>query len=225
MIKRHKTLGIVPEDTVLWQYMPMMKYLDIIQNRRIHFHRLDDLADKEEGVLSTLDMKSFVRFDSGFEQYFLDERKRTFISCWIKSPHELSLMWESYGKGGVAIRTTAGHITEAMEKDKEHGIYMFDVHYIDKQTEAAHHNGEPLNMFKFLTTKRKFFEQEKEVRLIFSDTSRKHEQEKGINFDVDLNKLIQDVVISPIVPEYQFHLICQETKDAGIEKTPQRSKL
>ena len=63
MIKKHSQWEEIPDDTVLWQYMSLTKFLFLIKNRKLHLHRLDDLMDKEEGVLSVLDKKSLSFYD------------------------------------------------------------------------------------------------------------------------------------------------------------------
>ena len=58
MIKQHQSFEYIPDDTVLWQYMSLTKFLFLIKNRKLHLHRIDDFPDKDEGVLSVLDKKS-----------------------------------------------------------------------------------------------------------------------------------------------------------------------
>jgi len=226
MIKQHPQWEVIPDDTVLWQYMSLTKFLFLIKNSKLHLHRLDDLMDKEEGVLSVLDKKSLPFYDDTKEwkEYLEDDRKRTFISCWIKYPIEQSLMWYAYGKDGIAIRTTAGAIRRALEIDEEHQINMMDVKYIDKEKQAAHALGSPINWYQFYTTKRKFFEMEKEVRFIFHDDDKKY-KEKGIDVDVLIDELIEEIKVSSSLPDYVYKLICQEVKDVGLRVQPVKSEL
>ena len=226
MIKQHPQWETIPDETILWQYMSLTKFLFLIKNKKLHLHRIDDFMDKEEGVLSVMDKKSLPFYDDtkGWKDYLEDDRKKTFISCWIKNPIEQSLMWYAYGKNGVAIRTTAGAIKRAMEVDKEHQVYMMDVKYIDKENEAAHIPGSRINWYHFYTTKRKFFDMENEVRLIFHDDDRKH-KEKGIDMDVLIEELIEEIKISSSLPDYVYKLICLEVKDAGLKILPLKSEL
>ena len=135
MIKQHLSFDKIPDETVLWQYMSLTKFLFLIKNKKLHLHRIDDFDDKDEGVLSVLDKKtlSFYRETKDWENYLRNDRKRTFISCWIKCPIEQSLMWYAYGRDGIAIRTTAGAIRCALNIDNEHVVYMIGVRYIDKK--------------------------------------------------------------------------------------------
>ena len=226
MIKQHSLFEKVIDETVLWQYMSLTKFLFLIKNGKLHLHRIDDLMDKEEGVLSILDKKSlpFYEDTKEWKDYLDDDRKRTFVSCWIKSPIEQSLMWYAYGKDGVAIRTTAGAIRRAMEIDEKHQINMIEVRYIDKEKQAAHTPEARINWYHFYTTKRKFFEMEKEVRLIFHDDDRKY-KEKGIDVDVLIDELIEEIKVSSSLPDYVYKLLCQEVKNVGLNILPVKSEL
>ena len=226
MIKQHLSFEYIPDDTVLWQYMSLTKFLYLIKNKKLHLHRLDDLMDQEEGVLSVLDKKSlsFYKGTPEEEKYLEDDRKRTFISCWIRYPIEQSLMWYAYGKDGVAIRSTAAAIRKAMEVDKEHIVRMIGVRYVDKDRQAVLTTGEATNWYHFYSTKRKFFEMENEVRLIFHDDDRKYKN-KGVDFDVDIETLIDEIKVASTAPEYIYNLICQESRDAGIKVVPNLSDI
>lgn len=58
MIVQHPSFDYIPDDTVLWQYMSLVKFPYLIKFRQLHLHRIDDLMDKEEGELSELDKKA-----------------------------------------------------------------------------------------------------------------------------------------------------------------------
>jgi hypothetical protein len=227
MIKEHPSFFAIPDETVLWQYMSLTKFLFFIKNKKLHLHRIDDLMDKEEGVLSVLDKKMNPYYDDTKEwnDYLEKDRKRSFISCWINSPQEQSLMWYAYGKDGVAIRTTACSIRCAMEIDMEHEVHLIAVRYIDKREECSQIEGTSFNWLRYPTTKRKFFELENEVRLLYYDVDRKYKNIKGIDFDVKIDDLIQEIRVSSSLPEYVFNLICQEVEDAGISIKPIRSEI
>lgn len=226
MIKHHPSFEFISDDTILWQYMSLTKFLFLIRNRKLHFHRIDDLMDKDEGVLSALDKKymSFFSNSIEWEEYLENDRKRSFVSCWINYPTEQSLMWYAYGKGGVAIRTSAGDFRRAMEIDEEHEVNMVAVRYINKECESAQIPGARLNWLRFPTTKRMFFEMENEVRLLYFDSDRQC-KDKGIDLDIEIEKLILEIKVASTVPEYVFRLICQEVNEAGLMVVPVMSEI
>lgn len=197
MVKEHKH-GIfeMPEkETRLWKYMSLEKFLLLIMQKSLYFCRIDLFDDKNEGLTSTID-KGF--FDTvGFCESDWDNiRKGTFINCWIESPHELALMWENYGQGGVAIQTTMERISKSMENDKVRHIYMGRVRYLMSETESTQIAGKPLNWMMVSMTKRKYYAQEQEVRLLYhnEDTDK---GKPGVPIDVELDVLVEKVVINP----------------------------
>ena len=105
MIEFHKDLDTISYNTTIWRYMPIENFIRLINYRELHFHRIDSFNDKEEGTLTTIDKKIF-RYFSNSKEYWETERKRHYISCWIESPHELALMWQTYGKKGIAIKSS-----------------------------------------------------------------------------------------------------------------------
>ena len=217
MIVQHKSFPEVPDNTTLWQYMPLAKFLHLIRTETIHFHRIDDFSDKKEGTMTVLDKTvfSYIAPKIDIEAYLQQDVKRHYINCWIKCPHELALMWETYGKDGVAIRTTVGNIRQAMAKDKEHCIRIIEVRYIDELTEASQLLGQPWNMLYFPTTKRRYFKQESEIRLLFENTD-KITENKGLNIEIDIKELIREIRVHPNAPKFFLDIVKLETKGLDI---------
>lgn len=175
--------------------MSFEKIAYLIKQSTLYFCRIDCFEDKNEGVLSTIDRQIFQLIGiSDIEWESI--RKESFINCWIESPHELALMWDCYGKGGVAIQTTASGLRESMVEDKRHTVYMAQVKYIDSQTESSQEGGTALNVLKVSLTKRKYYEQEKEVRLLHS-IFKNEEKVTGIPLPINLKSLIKKMVVSP----------------------------
>ena len=112
-----------------------------------------------------------------------------------------------------------------MDGDKENKLYMIDVKYIDKKRRSVHLPGERINFYHIYTTKRKFFDMESEVRLVYHDDDKLHTEDLGFNVDIELNELIEDIKVSSSLPEYVYDLICQEVKESGIEVIPSMSEI
>ena len=225
MIKQHTSFNEVPDNTILWQYMSLTKFLYLVKFSKLHFHRIDCFMDKEEDVLSKLVKASLPFFQNTEEwnKYLEEDRKRVFVSCWTMYPIEQSVMWEAYGKNGVAIKTTAGDVRKALKCAKE-DIYMIQVNYIDKENIIAQVPGKPINWIRYSTTKRTFFEMENEVRLLFFDNERIFEGE-GVDLCVNLKALIKDIKVSSSIPDFVYQLICKVVKEANIEIEPIKSEL
>lgn len=197
MIERHKNLPYLEDDTVLWRYMDISKFAVLLKDCMLYLNRLDNFADKKEGYLPLLDEILFGYRNS--DEYAIRDRKRYFMNCWMISECESSLMWATYGTKGAAIKTTARKLAESLEKDADHKCHLFPVKYIDDLTESTHEPGENKNHYRLIYTKRKFFEQEHEARIIYFDCDRKYENQMGINVPIDTEKLIDQIVFSPTI--------------------------
>ena len=121
-------------------------------------------------------------------------REESFVNSWTKNEHESSLMWDAYiRREGVAIKSSIGSIKKAFQASNKK-IYMREISYIDKK-DSAQHEGYNLNTIWFLFTKRKFFEEEKEVRLVCID----NDKPQKLDIDIDINSLIEEIHLAPSI--------------------------
>lgn len=221
MIEQHKNFPMVPDDIIMWKYMSVESFLLLIRNQQLHFHRIDDFEDKEEGMMPAIDKEHFPFItESDIER----NRKRTYVCSWIKSAHELSLMWQTYGNEGVAIKTTARDIRKALAIDNNHKVLMLDIGYIDYKRESAQIPYTPLNMLHFSTSKRNVFVQENEVRLLFMNYDNQ-DNAKGINMDIDIKSLISEVWIGSTCSANNMLLVKKELAVAGIMNKLRKSEI
>lgn len=197
MIQFHKDIGLICNKVILWRYISIDSFERLIQSSELHFHRIDNYDDREEGVLTTLD-KGIFSFFSNSEEYWERERKRHYVSCWIESPHELALMWQAYGNKGVAIKSSVKSLIESFEDDETNKIIMAKVQYKDYDIDSSQINGTPINVLKIVFTKRKYYEQEKEIRLLYSDYFSPKGQEKlYYNLPCHIETLIEEIRLAP----------------------------
>lgn len=127
-------------------------------------------------------------------------KQHTYVSCFHKNEYESAFMWKQYaGDEGVAIVTTVDRLKESFQHE-ENDIYICDVQYIDYAKEYMPEG----NMFYLSLYKRKSFVHENEVRCIFGDDidTPKYNGKTGILMNIDLEKLIDKVYISPYAPKY-----------------------
>lgn len=217
MIISHKDFKNLDDNVVLWKYMSLSKFLFLVKTQALYLCRVDCFEDTHEGSLSLLDKKMFhYTDDANAYEYWEREKTRHYACCWIKSDYELNLMWDSYGKDGVAIKTTVGRLKECMKHDQVHNLYLYDVRYIDDTLDSSHEPGDELNILRLLFTKRRFFEQEKEVRLLYSDYENDKKKAKGVTLNIDLSKLIDSIFISPTADKYLQTLVSDEIKKMGL---------
>ena len=196
MIKPNRDLPLAPGDTVIWHYMSIEHFLYLLYNRYLYFSRVDHLDDKAEILVSEIEKQYWKKlFRTDINPWVARERKRVFINCWIKSDLENSLMWlafASLGKG-VAIKTTVERLINSYLGKKS--ITISDVNYIDYKKQTAQPGGEPINVLRFFSTKRHFYEAENEIRLIYEST--RIDEMDSFQIPVDINTLIEEVRIGP----------------------------
>lgn len=222
MYKEHRDLEVVPRQTVIWQYMSLSKFICLLREKELYFNRIDNFKDSKECTLTAIDKKIF-RYSKDAEQYWEKERKRHFINCWLESKYELALMWDTYGKEGVAIKTTVGNLIDSLANDTEHYQYLAKVKYIDEQFGSSQDAYTPINVLKIPLSKRKYYEQEKEIRLLYSREN--VDDQKGISFPVDLQCLINEVRVYPNAPTYFLNVINRELESAKIKISALSSEI
>ena len=87
------------------------------------------------------------------------------INCWSVNPHESYALWKIYLGGeanGVAIRSTVSNLRKAVEKGNDSYPEEF---FIGKVQYKKHLNHDELSRLSIITTKKPFYDFEKELRL------------------------------------------------------------
>lgn len=124
-------------------------------------------------------------------------------------------MWDTYGKGGIAIKTTVGSLIDSLAIDSDHIQYLARVNYIDEQFGSSQEVGTAINALKIPMSKRKYYEQEREIRLLY--TRIETDDQKGFSFPIDLERLIYEVLVYPNAPQYFLDVVNSELKNAGVD--------
>lgn len=179
-IVNHDHLDCPQDDTMVWRYMDLSQFLDVLIHKQIYFPNMNVLSDKYEGTIpkNIIEQKRAELEGQGYTGRDLEEEMARFhysthpmpelslVNCWSMERLESYALWKIYLKGsssGVAIRTTVGDLKKAFQDggdaDPEE-IYMGRVHY-GKQ-------GDPDNTSRFhlLTHKMPYYNYEKELRLM-----------------------------------------------------------
>lgn len=204
--------------------MSLEKFMVLVQEQMLHLHRIDKFEDSAEGTLSIIDKKLF-RYDES-NNYWERERKRHYVNCWIESPYELSLMWQCYGYNGIAIKTTVSKLRDSLSNDTEHKFNLSRVKYIDYESgESSQDNGTHLNVLKLLFTKRMFFQQEQEVRLLYSNYNNNGNEPIGYDFPIAVKVLIDEIRISPYADDVIKKIVETEMRNLGLGIRVNNSEL
>jgi hypothetical protein len=150
------------------------------------------------------------RFKTPFGEYKCDEAEQLFpicrqwlyVSCWHKSPHECSAMWKIYGsdKNSICIFTSADRLKASVSPvNSFENIDFREVQYINHIEHEHDLSSDPMSAF---ISKSRPYAFENEFRVIAwnsnVDLSIEHtNSDNGAFLDVDLNKLIEKIVVSP----------------------------
>ena len=200
MIEVHKYLKVADGDTVIWHYMPIRHFLTLLNSKHLYFSRVDHLDDKAEVLVSDAERqywKKVLKIDLG--SWVESERKRVFVNCWIKSKMENSVMWSAFASqgNGVAIKTTVDKLIRSYQGDKH--VNILDVNYIDHRLQPIQPPDGPINVLRFFSTKRIFYEPEQELRLIYE--SSKVDEYDFFQIPIDINVLIEELRVGPNTEE------------------------
>ena len=215
------------EDSKLWRYMDLFKFISMMKNRSLYFSSPSSFEDIFEGAHGLLENKwKWDKFYSEFfrvalitapdncwhkvnDEYLEENTSRllseitetkargVFVSCWHWNDFESEAMWKLYssGKGNaIAIQTSFG----ALKEELGDTATIKPVHYIDFSSSFS-------NINELYLYKRKAFEYEHEVRAVIHDF--KSKDASGIEKEVDINKLVSNVYLSPYSPDWYKEIV------------------
>ncbi|MGC1781641.1 MAG: hypothetical protein WA708_03890 [Acidobacteriaceae bacterium] len=216
------------EDTVLWRYLTFAKFVALLEHQALHFTRVDRLPDSSIGITNrsglndapgaattdTIRLSPEVRRALGLMRI---SSHAVFASCWYAGCSELSAPWERYGgrNSGVAVRSSIGALKAALNRSTQR-IHIANVLYFDYETTAI-----PLgNAYLSALHKHASFMQEREVRALLLQVGDKSKvfspgPEQGIDVDVDIGKLIEEVRMAPKSDPWFYSLVAAVSQRYG----------
>lgn len=205
----------INEDTVLWKYLDISKFISLLSKESIWLARVDTFKDKHEGMFPA-EMKQIldkiyadfekegkskegpIQNTSDFQRHLI---KNAYINCWHQNLDENMVMWEIYGKteNSIAIRSTVGDLTDSVSrKDLKKYKYNFAFEpVIYKKLEDI--PGKLTYQSPFFI-KRPHFQFEREVRFFLSTYSSAKpttETPVGIGISINLEQVIKDIYVHP----------------------------
>ena len=151
-----ESLDSIDPDQTIFRYMSFSKFVNLLKTRDLHFHQAADFGDRFEGSVPELIRdareKEYQRAtENGDLQPEGHEihaeinkclRRFTYLSCWHMTYEESVAMWEHYGgsEGAVAIKTTVGEFSSALNTRDSPDIYFGEVDY---QPYSSEHESTP----------------------------------------------------------------------------------
>jgi hypothetical protein len=240
------------EDAVIWRFMDIRKFRDLMANEEIYFRRADLFSDKSEGLppeqyaltvlgLDPYDINDRVALNNHLGS-LAQHRESYYISCWHLYREETLDMWEQYGSDGVAVCSRYGLLKSALDGflDQAHaGLVRY----------GTGHLANSFNALAFITTKQVQYSQEREVRAFitvydplaggnrhFDLNNFPHPVPLDLNprhswvheckrRRVDMRSLVTDVVISPWAEEDAVEEIKLWVQTKGFPHSARGSEL
>ena len=218
----------LPEDpdTIVWKYLDLSKFLDLLLSRKLFMSRSDKFEDQYEGTFSEPtfeEIKKLAINNPEFLNYYKTHREKVAISSWHINEYESFAMWQIFTQNseGLAIQSTIGRLQKALEPEKNLKQYIGQVNYIDYKKEYIPFD----DMFFPFLFKRKSFQYEREVRIISDTSDTKITINDGIKINVDISQLIDKIYIHPKSENWYKNLVIQLVSQLGFDIEIEKSDL
>ena len=209
----------------LWRYMSFGKFCSLLNRKALFFSLVGEMEDRYEGFIYPPipgeHGDSLQKAESLGHDLLRKIARTALISCWTKSDHESSLMWEAYaGAEGVAVRTTFQDLQESIRSVAELPVTFGQIEYVDYR-----HKEVPRFGWAPLFHKRMEYRGEDEVRAIlpgppFQELDiHPHPEVPDIRLDpdvveqrgryvpVNLEILMKEVVLPPHAAPWFAHVV------------------
>ena len=212
-------------EAVIWRFMELWKFQDLITSGTLYFFRADlfeklEGGDQNEGLppdgyfpspgMDPLDIHDALQLNHHIGSLAQD-REGFYVNCWYLATEPTAEMWQQYSNDGVAIASRYSLLKGALARGKDRGLLGL-VRY-----GSEHMTG--WNVLRFISTKRKEFAHEKEVRALLwfpndIDSDSRHFDEKGFphrrpltgppvripdhkRLPVQISSLVTEIQVSP----------------------------
>lgn len=228
-----------PDDpnAVIWRYIDFAKLVSLLDSQSLHLARADELDDDFEGsvpheLLARRDGPESTGLAKVFGRYVSDRyrgaRGYMFVNCWSLSEGESAALWTLYvpSSQGIAVRSTYRRLVDALTVE-ERPLFIGCVRYIDYTRETFPTDPLYENVLTPFIHKRKSFEHERELRVLWWDGEALNINmdghtapddpmpEKwmegvhpgGVTVRVNLGTLIDEVRVSPTAPNWFTDLV------------------
>ncbi len=213
-------------DTVIWKYLDLSKFLDLLLSQKLFMSRSDKFEDQYEGTFSEPtyeEIKKLAINNPDFINYYKTHREKIAISSWHINEYESFAMWQIFTQNseGLAIQSTIGRLQKSLHPETNFKQYIGEVNYIDYKKEYIPFDD---SFFPFLF-KRKSFQYEREVRVITDVTEHNIKLNDGLKINVNINELIEKIYIHPKSENWYKNLVIELVKQLGFDFTIEKSDL
>ena len=221
MYKEHEHINTPKRDTVIWRYLDLWKFLDIIDNRKLYMSRADTFEDKFEGRIPNRKVNDLqdghpLKNLDGFSESSL--KKSSYISCWCSEQDETYPMWKIYSdyRGALAIKSTVGDLIDSISEN-DRNQYIGKINYVNPKETYVFAG----NTFQLFFEKRDYFVFENEIRIMttlpYENGRELLELPLGTKLNVSPEKLINEIYLAPLADQNFKNLIELKLKDIKME--------
>lgn len=232
----------------IWRYVEFWKLENLLQTKQLYFCRADKFSDEQEGLppseyehvlnLCKSDFDDIRERDHAIGS-LAQFRQHFYVNCWHLHTEESIAMWRRYGKDGVAIASRYDLLKQVLNPLADN-VMVGCIRY-----GSEHLTG--WNVIRFVTTKRRKYLDEKEVRAMiwvndavdggnrhFDLNNRPHDRPiydppstlpEGIRREVDVVSLIVEVVVSPFAPSGRLSEVRSLLSASGVVAGVRESSL
>jgi hypothetical protein len=197
-------------DAVIWRFMDLRKFRDLMASEELYFRRADLFDDETEGLPPEQYVQRVLRLDpldlndrrelNNHLGSLAQSREMHYITCWYLFDQETLKMWEAYGHDGVAIVTRYDLLKAALDK-------LIDETHIGLVQYGAAHLTDRFNALEFITTKQAKYEHECEVRAMLTCI----DPLAGGNRHIDLNNVLHPRPL-PVNPRHAWVPDCKRRR-------------
>ena len=218
----------LPEDpdTVVWKYLDLSKFLDLLLSKKLFMSRSDKFEDQYEGTFSEPtyeEIRKIAVNNPEFLNYYKSHREKVAVSSWHINEYESFAMWQIFTQNseGLAIQSTVSRLKKALDSETQHKQYIGEVNYIDYKKEYIPFD----DMFFPFLFKRKSFQYEREIRIISDVSESNLKLNDGLKINVDINQLIEKIYIHPKSENWYKKLVIQLMEQLGFDFKIEKSDL
>jgi len=220
MYKKHDLINTPSQDTIIWKYMDLWKFLDLIDNKKLYLNRVDLFEDNLEGLFPERNY-----FSDIINEPLKKLRINKFITCFTSCNTENYAMWKIYTNPeyGIALKSNTKRLIKSLSNEEKE-ILIGEVEYLDIENITTPFHIDNKQIFINCFTKRTYFEYEKEIRL-YLDIKENTNNIKGLKIKINITDFIEEIYISPFATESFKKLIELKLKESNLNIPIYKSKI
>jgi hypothetical protein len=159
------------EDAVIWRFLDLRKFRDLMASEELYFRRADLYPDESEGLpteeyalrvlgLNPYDINDRASLNSHLGS-LAQHRESYYLCCWHLYREETLDMWEQYGCDGVAVCSRYDLLKSALDG-------LLDDAHLGLVRYGTDHLANTFNALEFITTKQLKYGPDQEVRALIT---------------------------------------------------------